>query len=491
MSRIAVLAARLALVAIAATGAHAQSVSVYQTTPDLLEAMSHREALHFSARPESVANLPVITVDDAQRFQEIDGFGASLTDSAAWLFAKKLTPAQTNAAFKLLFARKGGIAINFLRQPIGSSDLAVTFYSYDDLCQQSAKACTTPAGLSDPNLEHFSLAHDQEYILPMLRKALAVNSGIHVMITPWSPPGWMKTSGSMLGSNPETKEPSHLRPEFYSAFAQYFVKTIQGYQAAGVPVWAMSVQNEPLYAPPTYSGTKMEAAEQAAFLGNALAPALAAAHLSPKVMAYDHNWNRPDYPETVLNDPKAGALVAGTAWHHYEGDPSVMTKNHAEFPRKDQWVTESSGGAWQKGNVLAEEAGELIAVTRNWARSYVLWALATDQNHGPFVGGCDTCRGLVTIDLSDAAHPRVKPEVDYYVLGHASKFLLPGAVRIASDEPAGTQIKDVAFRNPDGAIVLYALNAGAASQQFRISFHGKAVATTIPAGSVATFTWKQ
>ncbi len=491
MSRTAVLAARLALVAIAATGAYAQSVSVYQTTPDLLEAMSHRKALHFSARPESAANLPVITIDDAQRFQEIDGFGASLTDSAAWLFAKKLTPAQTDAAFKLLFARKGGIAINFLRQPIGSSDLAVTFYSYDDLCQQSAKACTTPAGLSDPNLEHFSLAHDQEYILPMLRKALAVNSGIHVMITPWSPPGWMKTSGSMLGSNPETKEPSHLRPEFYNAFAQYFVKTIQGYQAAGVPVWAMSVQNEPLYAPPTYSGTKMEAAEQAAFLGNALAPALAAAHLSPKVMAYDHNWNRPDYPETVLNDPKAGALVAGTAWHHYEGDPSVMTKNHAEFPRKDQWVTESSGGAWQKGNVLAEEAGELIAVTRNWARSYVLWALATDQNHGPFVGGCDTCRGLVTIDLSDAAHPRVKPEVDYYVLGHASKFLLPGAVRIASDEPAGTQIKDVAFRNPDGTIVLYALNAGAASQQFRISFHGKAVATTIPAGSVATFTWKQ
>ena len=491
MSRPVALAACLALVAITSTGACAQSVSVYQTTPDLLEALSHREALHFSAKIAPADSAPIITVDDAQRFQEIDGFGASLTDSAAWLFAKKLTPAQTDAAFKMLFARKGGIAVNFLRQPIGSSDLAVTFYSFDDLCQQSAKACTTPAGQSDPNLDHFSLAHDQEYILPMLRKALAVNPGIHVMITPWSPPGWMKTSGSMLGSNSETKEPSHLRPEFYNAFAQYFVKTIQGYQAAGVPVWAMSVQNEPLYAPPTYSGTKMEAAEQAAFLGNALAPALAAAHLSPKVMVYDHNWNRPDYPETVLNDPKAGALAAGTAWHHYEGDPSVMTKNHEEFPNKDQWVTESSGGAWQKGNVLAEEAGELIAVTRNWAKSYVLWALATDQNHGPFVGGCDTCRGLVTIDLSNPAKPIVKPEIDYYVLGHASKFLLPGAVRIASDEPAGTRIKDVAFRNPDGTIVLYTLNAGAASQQFRISFHGKAVATTIPAGSVATFTWKQ
>jgi glucosylceramidase len=305
----------------------------------------------------------------------------------------------------------------------------------------------------------------------------------------------MKTSGSMLGSNAETKEKSSLRPEFYPAFAGYLVKTIQGYQAAGVPVWALSVQNEPLYAPPTYSGMQMLAAEQAAFFGGALAPALAAARLTPKVMAYDHNWDHPDYPETVLKDPKAGALAAGTAWHHYGGDPSVMTKFHAQFPQKDQWVTESSGGTWQhgigrNGNIFAEEAAELIAVTRNWSRGYVLWALATDQNHKPFVGGCDTCRGLVTIDLSNPDRAFVKPELDYYVLGHASKFLLPGAVRIASDEPAGTSLKDVAFRNPNGTVVLYTLNEGDASQELRIGFHGKTAATTLPGGSVATFVWK-
>ncbi|MGA7857402.1 MAG: glycoside hydrolase family 30 beta sandwich domain-containing protein [Terracidiphilus sp.] len=488
MSRLAVLTAVLFAAASIPT-ARAQSVAVYQTTPDLLEALSQRETLHFSKTDPAVTS-PLITVDDGQRFQEIDGFGASLTDAAAWLFAKKLTPAETDAAFQTLFARKNGIALSFLRQPVGSSDLAVTFYSFDDLCKQTEKACTTPPGVTDMNLEHFSIAHDQEYILPMLKKALAINPGIHIMLTPWSPPGWMKTTGSMLGSNAETKEESHLRPEAYTAFANYLVKTIQGYQAAGVPVWALSVQNEPLYAPPTYSGMKMEAAEQAKFFGDALGPALAAAHLSPKVMAYDHNWDRPDYPETVLNDPKAGALAAGTAWHHYGGDPSVMTKNHEEFPKKDQWVTESSGGTWQTGNVLAEEAGELIAVTRNWARSYVLWALATDQNHGPFVGGCETCRGLVTIDLTDPAHPKVKPEADYYVLGQASKFLLPGAVRIASDEPADTKLKDVAFRNPNGTVVLYALNAGTTGQDLRIGFRKKVVVTTIPAGSVATFVWK-
>jgi glucosylceramidase len=167
-----------------------------------------------------------------------------------------------------------------------------------------------------------------------------------------------------------------------------------------------------------------------------------------------------------------------------------MTKNHEEFPRKDQWVTESSGGTWQKGNVLADEAAELIAVIRNWSKSYVLWALATDQNRGPHVGGCDNCRGLVTIDTSEPGIASVKLEVDYYVLGQASKFLLPGAVRIASDEPAGTPLKDVAFRNPNGTVVLYTLNAGTRSLNLRIGFHGKTTATTLPAGAVATFVWK-
>jgi len=495
MLRSAPLTACLALSFLAATAlaplpTSAQSVQVYQTTPDLLEALSERSTLHFSSKSDATATAPIITVDDAQTFQQIDGFGASLTDSAAWLFAKKLPPAQIDTAFRSLFARKDGIALSILRQPVGSSDLAVTFYSFDDLCQQTAKACTTPPGVSDPNLDHFSLAHDQEYILPLLKKAIALNPDMHVMLTPWSPPGWMKSSGSMLGASPEEKDKSSLRPEFYPAFANYLVKTIQGYQAAGIPIWALSVQNEPLFTPPTYSGMQMLATEQAKFFGDALAPVLAAAHLTPKVMAYDHNWDRPDYPETVLNDPKAGALAAGTAWHHYGGDPSVMTKNHEEFPQKDQWVTESSGGTWQKGNIFAEEAAELIAVTRNWARGYVLWALATDQNHGPVVGGCDTCRGLVTIDLTSPDHPTVKPELDYYVLGQASKFLLPGAVRIASNEPADTALKDVAFRNSNGSIVLYTLNSGLTSQDFRIAFHGKTIATTLPAGSVSTFLWK-
>src|SRR5579863_8963175 len=361
MSRGTISAGFAAILSLVSFAAGAQSVSVYQTTPDMLEALSQRQTLHFEKPKGQQAMVPAITVDETQRFQEIDGFGASLTDSAAWLFAKKLTPAQTDDAFRRLFGRKDGIALGFLRQPIGSSDLAVTFYSFDDLCEQTANACTTAAGVTDDNLDHFSVKHDEEYTLPLLKKAIAINPALHVMITPWSPPGWMKTSGSMLGSSAETKRPSSLRPEAYTAFANYLVKTVQGYQAAGVPIYALTVQNEPLFAPPTYGGMQMLPAEQAKFFGDALGPALAAAHLSPKVMAYDHNWDRPDYPETVLGDSKAGALAAGTAWHHYGGEPGVMSKFHDQFPQKDQWVTESSGGTWQKGyggkgNILAEEA---------------------------------------------------------------------------------------------------------------------------------------
>jgi glucosylceramidase len=474
----------------AAFAAPAQTITAYQTTPDLLEKMSPLSKLHFRSEHGREPQPPLIDVDASKTYQQIDGFGASLTDAAAWLFAKKLPADATDSTFEMLFGRKDGIALSFLRQPIGSSDLAATFYSYDDLCQQTTTACTTPPGVTDRDLVHFSLAHDQEYILPLLRKALAINPAIKVMLTPWSPPGWMKTNGSMLGVDPATKQPATLRPEFYSALANYLVKTIQEYQAAGVPVYALSVQNEPLYPAPTYSGVFMPAAQQAAFLGGALAPAMAAARLNTRVLVYDHNWDHPEYPATVLKDPKANALAAGAAWHHYAGDPSVMTIFHDEFPGKDEWETEASGGTWQKGSIITQEAGELIAVMRNWARSYVLWALATDQDHGPHVGGCGTCRGVVTLDIADPQNPQVHREPDYYVLGHASAFVYPGAVRIASTEPDGTDLKDVAFRNPNGAMVLYVLNAGIDSQLFRIGFQGKTTTTILPAGSIATYIWK-
>jgi glucosylceramidase len=489
MPRCTLFLVSLALFATASAGLAAQSIALVETSSDLTEALAPRAGLHFN-KAATDTTAPLITVDDTQHFQEIDGFGASLTDAAAWLFTSKLPAAQTDAAFKILFSRKNGIALGFLRQPVGSSDLSATFYSFDDLCRQTTEACTTPASADDFGLARFTIQHDAAYIIPLLQKALEQNPDLHVMLSPWSPPGWMKDSGSMLGMNAKTGKPATLRPEAASAYALYLVKTIKEYQAQGIPIYALSVQNEPLYAPPSYSGMLMTAGDQADFLANSLAPVMTEVGLTTKVLVYDHNWDHPDYPETVFKNDKARTLAAGTAWHHYAGDPAAMTKLHDEFPQKDEWVTEASGGGWQKGNILAQEAAELVASTRNWARSYVLWALATDQDHGPHVGGCDKCRGVVTIDVKDPAHVTVKPEADYFVLGQASKFVLPGAVRIASDEPAGTAVKDVAFRNPDGTIVLYTVNTGTESQAVRIGFRQKTAATTLAAGAVATFVWK-
>jgi glucosylceramidase len=470
----------------------AQSISVYRTNSAMTERFAEQPGFTFNTTAPS-SNTALIIVNDKQRYQTIDGFGASLTDAAGWLFANKLTPAQLDQAFNSLFSRDG-IALSFLRQPIGSSDLAYTFYTFDDLCEQSKTACTTPAGVTDPELKHFSLAHDEAYIIPQLKKALAINPSLHIMLSPWSPPGWMKTNGSVLGTKPGTKEPAHLKEEFYPAFSKYLVRTVLGYQSAGVPIYALSLQNEPLYAPENYSGMNMEAEDQAQIVGQYLEPALEDAGIGKaqglKILAYDHNWDRPDYPKTFYINQRAAAAASGVAWHHYEGKPEAMTTFHDKHPNIDQWVTESSGGTWQSGNVFAEEATELINVMRNWSRSYILWALATDQNNGPIVGGCDKCRGIVTVDTSDPAHVVVRPELDYYVLGHASKFLFPDAVRIASNEPAGTKLRDVAFRNPDGTIVLYTLNPGTEPATVAIVFHSKSAITTIPASTVATFIWK-
>ena len=449
--------------------AQAQQVTVVQTDSDLRAPMETKQSIGFSKAPAS--SSLTITVDGAQKYQTIDGFGASLTDSSAWLLYTKLTPEKRNETMHQLFDLKSGIGLNFLRQPMGASDLALNDYSYDDM----------PAGQSDPELKHFSIEHDNAYVLPSLREALAVNPQIKVMATPWSPPGWMKTSGAMIGGS--------LKPAAYPAFAQYFVKFIQSYEAAGVPIYGITMQNEALYTPSNYPGMDFQADAQLKFLRDNLGPALAAANLHPKVMVYDHNWDKPEYPTTVLSDAGAAKYAAGVAWHCYGGDVKVQSAVHDKFPDKDAWETECSGGTWQKGNLLAVTARLIIDSTRNWAKSVVLWNMALDQKNGPNTGGCDTCRGVVTIDTSKTP-ATVTKTVDYYALGHASKFVHAGAVRIASNTFGDKSLDDVAFQNTDGSIALLVLNNADTPQTFSVRANGAAFSYTLPAGSLATFSWQ-
>jgi glucosylceramidase len=445
----------------------AQSVGSYLTTPDLTHALEPQTALAFTAHP---AEGSVITVDDTQRFQSIDGFGAAMTDSSAWLLEEQLTAAQRDDVMRHLFDPGAGIGISFLRVPLGASDLSRNHYSYDDM----------PPGKRDTALSHFSIDHDRAYILPALRQALALNPAISVMVTPWSPPGWMKTRDSMIGGQ--------VLPQDSAQLASYLVHSVNAYQQAGIPVRFLSLQNEPLYETKDYPGTLMLADQQKELIAKFVGPALKQAGLKTSILVYDHNWDHPEYPETVLADPEAAQYVAGTAFHCYGGEVSAQTPVHDRFPDKGLWMTECSGGTWQKGNLLAVTAKLVIGSTRNWSKAVVLWGLALDENNGPNSGGCATCRGFVTVNRGAEPHTYIFT-ADYYAIGHASKFVHPGAVRIGSNDLSSAGLESVAFQNPDGSIALLVLNNTDAARDFEIGWHGRSVKTTLSAGSFATYVW--
>jgi glucosylceramidase len=457
---------------LAASHLLAQEVEVYRTTPDLKEALHRDERLHFSAAATAnhTSDFVVIDVDAQERFQSIDGFGASLTDSSAWLLQEQLSSVARQEVMHKLFDPQKGIAVSFLRQPLGASDLARNHYSYEDM----------PQGQRDTDLVHFSIQHDEAYILPVIREALQLNPAISVMVTPWSPPGWMKTHDSMIGGQ--------LRDDAFAAYTAYLVKSVEAYQKAGVPVKYLSVQNEPLYETKNYPGTLMQASQQKKFI-RYLGPAFEKAGLDTKILAYDHNWDHPEYPEEVLSDPEASRFVAGTAFHCYGGDVAAQNEVHTRFPEKGLWMTECSGGTWQKGNLLAVTAQLIIESMRNWAQSVALWGIALDEKHGPNTGGCDTCRGFVMIDRSVTPHQVTYTE-DYYAVGHASRFVHTGATRIDSSDFGREGLETVAFQNKDGSIVLIVLNNMNKDEDFAIRWNGKIARATLSGGSLATYVWK-
>jgi len=450
-----------------AEGQNAVRIEVVESSDDLHESLQQKPALYFGT-----IHLPAltITVDDARKYQQMDGFGASLTDSSAWLLWHKLSDQQRKEALERLFSPTQGIGLSVLRQPMGASDFAIDDYSYDD----------RPTGESDPELKKFTIDRDRAYIIPILREALALNPNLKIIASPWSPPGWMKTSGSMIQGS--------LLPLAYAPLAKYFVKFVQSYEAAGIPIYAVTIQNEPLNIPNNYPGLGMTAVEQTVFLRDHLGPQFHDAGISSKILIFDHNWDLIDFPIKVLNDLKAASAAGGIAIHCYGGSVTAQTELHERFPNKDIWLTECSGGDWQKGKLLEEQTRLIIGATRNWARSVVLWNLALNQNHEPYLGGCTTCRGVITVN--DAASPaQVIETVDFTALGHASKFVQPGAYRIESNSFGQGSVEDVAFQNPDGSIVLLVLNGGGSIMKFDISWKGTYASATLGPGVVATFRW--
>jgi glucosylceramidase len=407
-----------------------------------------------------------IDVDSTQTYQTVDGFGYTLTGGSASLI--NALPSATKAALlqELFGKEETSIGVSYLRLSIGASDLNASVYSYDDL----------PSGQTDPSLSKFSLAQDTVDLIPLLKQILAVNPSIKILGSPWSAPVWMKDNSASMGGS--------LMPQYYTTYANYLVKYVQQMKAKGITIDAITPQNEPLNGGNNPSMV-MTATQQADFIRTALGPAFGAASLFTKIIVYDHNCDRPDYPTTVLNDAAARQYVDGSAFHLYAGDVSALSTVHNQFPSKNVYFTEQWTGAngsfdgdlkWHIKNVI-------IGTMRNWSKTALEWNLANDLLYNPHTpGGCTECKGAITIDGSVIVH-----NVGYYIIAHASKFVPPGSVRISSTVNAG--ISNVAFLTPTGNKVLIVLNDGNGDVAFNIKMNGKWAAATLPAGCVATYVW--
>ncbi|HEX2023142.1 MAG TPA: glycoside hydrolase family 30 beta sandwich domain-containing protein [Acidimicrobiales bacterium] len=441
------------------------TVEVWLTTADQEHLLARQPDLELG---EAAAGTD-IAVDDRQELQRMEGFGASFTESAAVLLHDRLEAADRPRVMRQLFDPDEGIGLSLLRQPMGSTDFALGNYTYDDV-----------AG-ADPDLTAFSVARDDAAVVPLILEARGLNPRLGVIATPWSPPAWMKSGRSLIGGS--------LEREAYGPYARYFVRFVEAYAARGIPVSAVTVQNEPHVSPGGYPGMLLAPAQEAEFVGRHLGPALAAARTGARILAFDGNWDGTDHALQVLGDPVAGPYLAGVAFHCYAGDPTCQDEVRRRHPDKAIFVTECSGGGWSADFAANLRWGVhtlIIEAVRHGASAVVLWNVALDQSSGPTNGGCQDCRGVVTVDTGAG---RVEYNVEYYVLGHASKFVAPGAVRLASTSNGDVGVENVAFRNPDGTRALVVLNPAGGARTFGVSCSDGSFRYRLPAGAVATFCW--
>jgi glucosylceramidase len=410
----------------------------------------------------------VVTIDTGKRFQKMQGFGAAITDASAQLLSG-LSEDKRAALMSELFGRGADqLGLSFTRLTVGASDFSPEHYSYDD----------TPGDAPDPQLRHFTIDYARRFVLPRTREALAINPELMVMISPWSAPAWMKTSNSLIKGQ--------LRPEYYPAFANYLARTVEEFGREGVPVSMLTIQNEPDFEPADYPGMRVNSTDRAIIIGRHIGPTFRSRGLKTQILDYDHNWDNPEMPWTVLSDPEARKYVSGVAWHCYEGDVPAQSQVHDAFPDKDVWFTECSGGEWAPkfGETLGWLTSKLIiGAANNWSRGALFWNLALDPKHGPHKGGCGDCRGVVTIDPATNAITR---EVEYYVLGHASRFVRPGAFRTATTPSSGVEAASFVNRDGSRVAILYRKDGDG---PVSIGLDGERYDLSLPKGSVATLRW--
>jgi glucosylceramidase len=442
--------------------------NLWLTTGDGTIRLRQMAPVEFKKRGDSKA--PVIEIDPATEYQKILGFGATMTGSSAYILDHHLNDQHRKEVMDSLFSREHGIGLSYLRMTIGASDFSTHTFSYND----------PPEGTTDTKLKFFSIDPDRQRLIPRLKEAMKINPDIEIMGSPWSAPAAWKTTGSMIGG----KLKSNVQP----AFANYFVQYINNFAAEGVKISAITIQNEPEFEPKGYPGMLMTAEEQRDFIKTFLGPRFQEHEIKTKIVVYDHNWDHPNYPITILDDSIARKYVDGSAFHCYGGDVANQSKVHDAYPNKNIYFTECSSGGWSgpwRDDLMWKFKNLFIGNMRNWATCVLLWNLALDENGGPTNGGCMDCRGVMTV-RSDGTY---EPTIDYYSLGHLSRFVRKGAVRIASTDLSAQNLDNVAFKNPDGSKVLVVMNNQADARKVNVKGPEGVATLDIPAYSVVSFVW--
>lgn len=469
---------------------HEVQVESWITTADRSALLQKQTDSTFFSYNGRSSGIPV-TIDSRQAFQPVDGFGFALTGGSAQHLVNMSRAAREKLLRELFSPKEAGFS--YIRLSIGASDLNSFVFSYNDLKD----------GETDIDLKKFSLSQDLKDVVPMMKEILAVHPGIKIMGSPWSAPAWMKTNNNVRGGA--------LKKEYYATYALYFVKYIQAMKREGINIDAITVQNEPLNSRNTPS-MQWFYEEQGEFIKDHLGPAFAKAGIKTKIILFDHNCDRVDYPLALLSDPDVAKYVDGSGFHHYGGDIGAMSTLHLARPDKNLYFTEQM--VVERGGpdlaIAAYVKRLLIGTMRNWSRNLILWNLAADPNNDPHTdnGGCSMCQGAITL-----AGDSVKRNVAYYTIAHASAFVPMGSVRIAStytgdktvsltedEERKGIKratvientavLPNVAFKTPDGKIVLIVANDTYSAGGFSIRYNGAVANLKLPPGAVGTYVFK-
>ncbi len=437
----------------------ADTIHTWLTTADGRALLQQQDAVAFNATSNSYST---ITVDSTTTYQTVDGFGYTLTGGSASVINTLDANTKNNLLQELFGNASNSIGVSFLRLSIGASDLNASVFSYDDVAD-------------DTSLTHFSLSPDEPDLIPLLKQIVAINPSIKIIATPWSAPTWMKDNNNSVGGS--------LLAQYYDVYANYFVKYIQAMQADGISIYAITPQNEPLN-PSNNPSMVMDAISEATFIKNNLGPAFTGANISAKIIVYDHNCDRPDYPTTILSDADAAKYVDGSAFHLYAGDISALSTVHTAYPDKNVYFTEqytSSTGQFS-GDFLWHMQNVIIGSMNNWSKTALEWNLANDANYQPHTdGGCTECKGALTISGG------ITRNVGYYIIAQIAKFVPAGSVRIKTTAIGG--LYNVAFVTPQGKKVLLVLNAGTSAISFNVKFKDVMATVTLQGQAAATYVW--